>query len=108
MSVVTQSEGAPGLQKMEEGLMMRYDSAKEPSPYLLYTDWDCCSKHSEILFSISLYNQMIPTHCFESHLAGSFLQVAYIQICMIRNHMCLPSDSPIKQRVGLLGRGTSY
>ena len=77
MSVVTQSEGAPGLQKMTEGLMMRYDSAKEPPPYLLYTDRDCCSKHSETLFSVSLYNQMIQTHCFESLLAGSFLQVAY-------------------------------
>ena len=54
MSVVTQSEGAPGLQKMAEGLMMRYESAGQTPPCLLYTDRDYCSQHSETLFSVSM------------------------------------------------------
>ena len=54
MSVVTQSEGAPGLQKMAEGLMMRYKSSGQTPPCLLYTDRDCCSQHSETLFSVSM------------------------------------------------------
>ena len=53
MSVVTQSEGAPGLQKMAEGLMRRYESARHSPPCLLYTDRDCCSKGSKTLFSVS-------------------------------------------------------
>ena len=54
MSVVTQSEGAPGLQKMAEGLMMRYENAGQTPPCLLYTDRDCCSQRSETLFSVSV------------------------------------------------------
>ena len=52
MSVVTQSEGVPGLQKMAEGLMMRYESARQTPPCLLYTDRDCCSQCSTTLFSV--------------------------------------------------------
>ena len=54
MSVVTQSEGAPGLQKMAEGLMMRYESAGQTPLCLLYTDRDCCSQRSETLFLVSI------------------------------------------------------
>ena len=54
ISVVTQSEGAPGLQKMAKGLMMRYESAGQTPPHLLYTDRDCCSQQSETLFSVSM------------------------------------------------------
>ena len=54
MSVVTQSEGAPGLQKMAEGLMMRYETAGQTPPCLLYTDRGCCSQHGEILFSVNI------------------------------------------------------
>ena len=53
MSVVTQSEGAPGLQKMAEGLMMRYESAGQTPPCLLYTDRDCCSQCIKTLISVS-------------------------------------------------------
>lgn len=54
MSVVTQSKGAPGLQKMAEGLMMRYESAGQRPPSLIYRDRDCCSQYSKTLFSVSL------------------------------------------------------
>ena len=43
MSVLTQSEGAPGLQRMAEGLMSRYKHAGRTQPLLIYTDRDCCS-----------------------------------------------------------------
>ena len=69
MSVVTQSESAPGLQKMAEGLMMRYESAGQTPPCLLYTDRDCCSQHSDTLFSVS----MDLFRCeWMSHLIASF------------------------------------
>ena len=69
MSVVTQSEGVPGLQKMAEGLMMRYESAAQTPPCLLYTDRDCCSKHSETLFSVSKHAHWMWMSClsFCSH-----------------------------------------
>ena len=53
MSVVTQCEGVPGLQKMAKGLMMRYESARQTPPYLLYTDRDCCSGHSDSRHTIT-------------------------------------------------------
>jgi len=52
MSVLTQSEGAPGLQRMAEGLMTRYEHAGQPPPQLTYTDRDCCSQHSSFIFSV--------------------------------------------------------
>ena len=33
---------------------MRYESAGQTPPHLLYTDRDCCSQRSETLFSVSM------------------------------------------------------
>ena len=45
ISVLTESEGINGLQKMAEGLIKRYQQAEVEPPCLLYTDRDCCSQN---------------------------------------------------------------
>ena len=42
MSVLTVGEGE-GLRAMTEGIVRRYELAKEPPPTLLYVDRDCCA-----------------------------------------------------------------
>lgn len=43
VSVLTESEGCESLQRMAEGLVRRYEKARQEPPQLLYTDRDCCS-----------------------------------------------------------------
>lgn len=54
MSVLTESEGTEGLQKMADGLMSRYEAAQQPPPVLLYTDRDCCSKRGPSKFQVRI------------------------------------------------------
>ncbi len=44
VSILTESEGIEGLQKMADGLIERYQQAEIEPPHLLYTDRDCCSQ----------------------------------------------------------------
>lgn len=42
ISLLTTSESLSNLEKMADGLMKRYSSAKEINPVVLYTDRECC------------------------------------------------------------------
>ena len=53
MSVLTESEGVEGLKRMADGLMERYEKAGEAPPKVLYTDRDCCSRHSTSKLKVS-------------------------------------------------------
>ena len=44
ISVLTDSESTPALQKLADGLVSRYQQAGQPPPKVLYTDRDCCSQ----------------------------------------------------------------
>ena len=53
MSVLTESEGSEGLQRMANGIADRYEKAKIDPPVLLYTDRDCCSKDGQSKYRVS-------------------------------------------------------
>ena len=42
-SMLTSSESAVSLKKMANGLLLRYESARQPPPKILYAERDCCS-----------------------------------------------------------------
>ena len=54
ISVLTESEGSESLQKMAEGLVRRYEKARQEPPQLLYTDRDCCSPSGPSEYKISV------------------------------------------------------
>ena len=54
ISVLTESESIESLQRLADGLMDRYERAKQEPPPLLYTDRDCCSKHGPSKLKVSV------------------------------------------------------
>lgn len=53
ISVLTESEGSPALQRVADGLIQRYERAKQQPPHLLYTDRDCCSDSGPSKYQVS-------------------------------------------------------
>ena len=47
LSILTSSEAAVSLKKMTDGLMLRFEKARQPPPAVLYTDRDC-SKYKDL------------------------------------------------------------
>ena len=54
VSVLTESEGSESLQRMAEGLVRRYEQARQEPPQLLYTDRDCCSQSGPSKYQVSV------------------------------------------------------
>ena len=54
ISILTESEGEDGLQKMATGLMCRYQQAGIEPPILLYTDRDCCCRSGPSKYQVTI------------------------------------------------------
>ena len=104
ISVLTVSESSESLQSMAEGLVKRYEEARQEPPQLLYTDRDWCSQTGPSKYQVSIlftrdhsgYNRNVEVmHCLSlcsyCSLGGMGLQRKpsnSLKIC------CLPCPQP--------------